>query len=122
MQWGKEEKESFKNIFSEIIELYTELSEFKESELHTLYNLALVDKDTNSQLNNSFFDIKGVLLKENKLGRYIPVCTQRAFSKFYSNRPNDMIFWNDDDRKAYFNAIEKVYLYFTNLTINTNGN
>ena len=121
-QWGKEEKESFKNIFSEIIELYTELSEFKESELHTLYNLALVDKDTNSQLNNSFFDIKWELLKENKLGRYIPFCTQRAFSKFYSNRPNDMIFWNDDDRKAYFNAIEKVYLYFTNLNINTNGN
>ena len=121
-QWGKEEKETFKNIFSEIIELYTEISEFKESELHTLYNLALVDKVTNSQLNNSFFDIKGALLKENKLGRYIPFCTQRAFSKFYSNRPNDMIFWNDDDRKAYFNAIEKIYLYFTNLIINTNGN
>lgn len=118
----KYDKETFKNIFSEIIEIYTEISDFKENELHTLYNLALVDKDTNSQFNNSFFDIKRELLKENKLGRYIPLCTQRVFSKFYSNRPNDMIFWNEVDRKAYFNAIEKVYLSFTNLIISSNGN
>lgn len=118
----KYDKETFKNIFSEIIEIYTEIADFKENELHTLYNLALVDKDTNSQFNNSFFDIKRELLKKNKLGRYIPISTQRAFSKFYSNKPNDMIFWNDDDRKAYFNAIEKVYYSFTNLIISKNGN
>lgn len=119
---GKYDKEAFKNIFSEIIEIYSEISDFKENELHTLYNLALVDKDTNSQFSNSFFDIKRELLKENKLGRYMPICTQRAFFKFYSNKPNDMIFWNDDDRTAYFNAIEKVYLSFTNLIISSNGN
>lgn len=118
----KFDKEAFKNIFSEIIEIYTDISNFKENELHTLYNLALVDKDTNSQLNNSFFDIKREILKVNKLGRYIPFCTQRTFSKFYSNSPNDMIFWNTDDRVNYYNAIEKVYLSFTSLIISKNGN
>jgi hypothetical protein len=118
----KYDKEAFKNVFSEIIEIYTDISDFRENELHTLYNLALVDKDTNSQFNNSFFDIKREFLKENKLGRYMPICTQRAFSKFYSNSPNDMIFWNGDDRTAYFNAIEKVYLSFTNLITSSNGN
>lgn len=119
---AKYDKEAFKNIFSEIIELYTEMSDFKENELHTLYNLALVDRDTNSQLNNSFFDIKREILKENKLGRYIPICTQRAFSKFYSESPNDMIFWNNDDRQAYYNAIEQVYISFINLIPSDNGN
>lgn len=118
----KYDKEVFKNVFTEIIELYTEISDFKENELHTLYNLALVDKDTNSQLNNSFFDIKREILKENNTGRYIPICTQRAFSKFYSKSPNDMIFWNSADRVAYYNAIEVVYLSFINLISANNGN
>jgi len=118
----KYDKEVFKIFFTEIIELYTEISDFKETELHTLYNLALVDKDTNSQLNNSFFDIKREIIKENKLGKYVPVCTQRAFSKYYSNTPKEMIFWNNDDRQSYFNAIELVYLSFINLIVTGNGN
>ena len=114
--------EKFKGLFSQIQELYIEIADFKESELHTLYNLALVDKDTNSQLNNSFFDVKREILKENKLGRYIPICTQRVFSKYYSNRSKEMIFWNNEDRQAYFQAIESVYLSFINLLETSNGN
>lgn len=116
------DKEKFKSLFSQILELYINISDFKESELHTLYNLALVDKDTNSQLNNSFFDIKREILKENKLGRYVPICTHRAFSKYYSNSPKEMIFWNNDDRQAYFKAIESVYFSFINLIGTDNGN
>lgn len=119
---AKYDKEVFKNIFVEIIELYTSISDFQDNQLHTLYNLALVDKDTNSQLNNSFFDIKREILKENKLGRYIPICTQRAFSKFYSKSPNDMIFWNSEDRETYYSAIEQVYFSFINLIHINNGN
>ena len=116
------DKEVFKTVFAEILEVYTEISDFKDNELHTLYNLALVDKDTNSQLNNSFFDIKREILKENKEGRYIPICTQRVFSKFYSKGPNNLIFWNNDDRQAYYNAIEEVYISFINLIPTKNGN
>ncbi|GAT62888.1 DUF262 domain-containing protein [Paludibacter jiangxiensis] len=109
------DKESFKSIYSETIELYSKLIDFKENELHTLYNLALVDKDTNSMLNNSFFDVKRELLKTNKLGKYIPICTQRAFSKYYSENPKEMIFWNSDDRHAYYESIEKVYNSYIHL-------
>jgi hypothetical protein len=115
-------KDVFKNLFSEILDLYTDISDFKETELHTLYNLALVDKDTNSQLNNSFFDIKREILKENKLSKYVPFCTHRAFSKYYSNSPKEMIFWNNDDRHAYFKAIESVYFSFMKLIPIDNGN
>lgn len=109
------DKENFKSIYSETIDLYSKLIDFKENELHTLYNLALVDKDTNSMLNNSFFDVKRELLKANKLGKYIPICTQRAFSKYYSENPKEMIFWNSDDRHAYYKSIEKVYNSFIHL-------
>jgi uncharacterized protein with ParB-like and HNH nuclease domain len=105
-------KELFKRNYATIIELYTKLSHIKETEVHTLYNLALVDKDTNSALNNSFFNIKRDILKENKLGRYIPVCTQRVFSKYYLSKPQEMIFWSDEDRKAYFGEIESLYNSF----------
>lgn len=115
------DKEKFKILFSKILELYIEISDFKESELHTLYNLALVDKDINSQLNNSFFDVKREILKENKLGRYVPICTHRAFCKYYSKSSKEMIFWNNEDRQAYFKAIESVYLSFINLIGTTNG-
>ena len=116
------DKEVFKSLFTQTLDLYIKISGFKESELHTLYNLSLVDKDTNSQLNNSFFDIKREILKENKLGRYVPICTQRVFSKYYSNSSKEMIFWNNDDRQAYFRAIESVYLSFINLIGTGNGN
>lgn len=108
-------KDIFKKIYSDVIELYYKITDFKEYEVHTLYNLALVDRDTNSLLNNSFFDVKRELLKLNKLNRYIPVCTLHAFSKYYSDSPKDMIFWNNDDRHAYFKNIEKVYNKYINL-------
>jgi len=113
--------EAFKTLFSKILDLYTEISNFKENEIDTLYNLALVDKDTNSQLNNSFFDIKREILKKNKLERYVPICTHRAFSKYYSINPKEMIFWSNDDREAYFKAIESVYHSFINLNSTDNG-
>jgi len=109
------DKDQFKTLYSEVIELYTNIVGFKENEIHTLYNLAIVDKDTNSSLNNSFFDVKREILKDDKIKKYIPICTQRAFSKYYSKSPKEMIFWSENDRIEYFNQIEKIYYSFTNL-------
>lgn len=107
--------EIFKIVYSDVIEIYSELSGIKDSEIHKLYNLALVDKETNSSLNNSFFDIKREILKTNKLGKYVPICTQRVFSKYFSSSPNEMIFWSNEDRKSYFKGIEDVYTKFIEL-------
>ncbi len=107
--------DTFKNVYSEALELYTEIADFKENEMHTLYNLALVDKDTNSSLNNSFFDVKREILKANKLNRYLPIGTQRAFSKYYSNSPQEMIFWNSEDRASYYGEIKSIYESFVKL-------
>lgn len=108
------DKDLFINSYTKTVNFYNQVTDFKENEVHSLYNLALVDKDTNSKLNNSFFDIKRNLLKENTLKRYIPICTERAFGKYYSKDSKDLIFWNDSDRKSYFKEIEKVYNSFVN--------
>ncbi len=111
----KYNKDTFKIVFGNVIQLYSEIVDFKDNELHTLYNLALVDVDTNSVLNNSFFDIKREILKENKLKRYIPICTQRVFSKYYSSSPMEMIFWSNEDKSSYFKAIKEIYESFVKL-------
>lgn len=103
-------KDKFSEISEKIIELSSKISGFNknENEKHTLYNLALVNKDTNSSLNNSFFDVKRNILK-NKTKKYVPICTLRVFEKYYSKSPKEMVFWSSEDRKDYFSAIKEVY-------------
>lgn len=107
--------DKFKEVYSETIDLYSEVSGIKDADMHKIYNMALVDKDTNSSLNNSFFDVKRKILKENKSEKYIPIATQRVFSKYYTSDPKEMIFWSNDDRKSYFESIQKVYGDFMEL-------
>ena len=54
--------------------------------IHTLGNLALLDKSFNSYLNNGFFDSKREkIIEEEKKGKfYIPICTKNVFLKFYN--------------------------------------
>jgi hypothetical protein len=107
--------------FKEVFDLYNGLADIEEREKHTLYNLALVDKSVNSALNNSFFDRKRSLIKEIGKANYIPVCTRRVFEKYYTDYPADMTFWNDVDRKAYFEEIEKLYNIFIDVLEKNNG-
>jgi uncharacterized protein with ParB-like and HNH nuclease domain len=101
-----------KEYFEEVFGQYNKLADIKEREKHTLYNLALVEQNVNSALNNSFFDKKRSLIKKIGKEYYIPLCTRRVFEKYYTDYPVDMAFWGDVDRKAYFDEIEKVYNYF----------
>lgn len=102
-------KEEFQDVFMKTIELNNKIAGMNENEIHTLHNLTLIDKETNSQLNNSFFDVKRMLLKENSTKKYVPIHTQRVFSKHYSEKPQEMSFWNTDDKQEYFAAIKKVH-------------
>ena len=109
-------KENYEKVVTKTIELNNNMAGMKDNEMHALQNLVLLDKETNHQLKNSFFDVKQNLLKENTSGKYIPIHTQRAFSKYYTESPREMIYWNVDDKQKYFAAINKVYdLYVQHL-------
>lgn len=99
---------------------FGEFSGINEKELHSIANLSLVDKDTNSSLQNYFLDRKReILMERHNPGpgkarlTYAPPATRKVFAKDYSrSHPGDMRLWTRDDRKNYIKAIETAYNYF----------
>lgn len=80
-----------------------------DEEVHSISNMALLDKDTNSSLNNSVFPIKRSKIFTAELERkaYIPICTKNVFLKYYSNNISHMQFWSESDRSDYSKALTK---------------
>ncbi len=93
----------FEEIFQRVL---SHLSKNKES-LHDISNLALLSFNNNAALNNSTFDVKrNKILEMDNLGEYIPLCTKRAFMKYYTqSQYHQLHFWSEDDRKAYTDAM-----------------
>jgi len=80
----------------------------EEEGMHTIENMALLDKDTNSSLNNAIFPIKRLrIIEQDKLGKFIPIATKNVFSKYYSKNISQMQFWGESDRHDYKNEIQK---------------
>ena len=94
---------------------FDELAGMNPDTMHSLRNMALVDKDTNSALSNGFLYEKRNILRERegKKETYVPMGTFAAFDKRFSDKILDMKFWSPDDRNAYFDKIEEAYNYFT---------
>lgn len=96
--------------------IFGDLSEITENELHAIGNMALVDRDTNSALQNFYLDRKRQTLYERQDNgqTYIMPSTRQVFAKAYTaSAPGDMRLWRREDRKAYGADIEKAYNYFT---------
>lgn len=95
---------------------FDELADMKPEQMHTLYNMALVDKDTNSALSNNYLyeKRKDLRQREREYKTYVPIGTWAAFNKLYSDKVLDMKFWSPNDRNAYFKKIETAYHYFIN--------
>lgn len=87
----------------------------EDGHMHTLYNMALVDKDTNAALSNNLIDTKRNILqdREKKDNIYIPIGTNFVFNKHFSPHISGMKFWSKEDREPYYNQIKKAYQYFT---------
>jgi len=108
--------DAFEGIEDEVYEAIKKCFEFGNDEnVHSIKNLCLLDGLTNSQLNNSVFDVKRGKIKKRELdGYYIPVCTKNVFLKAYTAYPTTNAYWTKTDRDAYFKSIEKTYNFFVN--------
>lgn len=104
-----------KNV-EEIDRFFDQYAQMDTGHMHTLYNMTLVDKDTNAALSNNLIDVKRKILqkREEQGETYVPIATNYVFNKHFSNRISDMKFWTKDDRNAYFAKIEEAYQYFIN--------
>lgn len=86
---------------------------------HSLSNMALLCKSQNSALSNSVFDVKRrLIINLDRTGEYIPYCTRMVFLKYYTEHTDEkqMIYWSENDRKAYIEAMNRVLKpYLANL-------
>ena len=113
----KDNKNAALSIINRIDKEFDDLAEMSEDQMHTLYNMALVDKDTNAALSNNLLDVKRNILKSRRKtdSIYILPATKKVFDKYYSDK-NELEespkLWTKPDRDKYFKAIEQVYMDF----------
>lgn len=95
--------EEFESLFEKIKK---EIKDDYGIDLHSLSNLTLLDKDTNSSLSNDFFDVKRrKIIEKDRNGEFIPLCTRNVFLKYYSKNPSQIHYWSEADRTDYLDRI-----------------
>lgn len=97
----------FETIYEEIIKYFNKAVD--DDDINDISNLALLDSETNRGYKNAVFPVKRMtIIKREKSGTFIPICTKNAFLKYFSEYPPKMSFWTQEDRDNYFKDIEKV--------------
>jgi hypothetical protein len=113
------DKEEFNKIVSEVYSLINKMAGITEKNTHQIDNLCLIDKNTNSQLNNSVFDVKREKIKKREVkGYYIPISSRNVFLKAYTDYPQNNAYWRLEDRNGYLKSLEEMYDYFVEEAIN----
>lgn len=119
---------NYKDIpgFNELIQAIDDNNETKIKELRLRFfaegeelmgiqNLTLLTEHDNRGIGNRFFFEKRQKLQEYyKKGSFMPACSMNVFMKFYSNNPQQMLFWDENDRKNYKTKIQEVINNFFN--------
>lgn len=97
----------FRILEQEIVALFTTPDDADAASVHSIANLALLDRNVNSALNNSCFEVKRrAIIEKDMAGQYIPVCTRNAFLKYYTEAEGQQIhFWGPEDRAGYLSHL-----------------
>ena len=98
----------FEILFKKINSIFTLDEESMDRESEGISNLALLSQPDNSALNNSVFEIKRRdIIRLDKKGSFIPLCTRRVFMKYYSDDGFDAqhFYWSESDRIVYLKEI-----------------
>ena len=104
----KENPESFDELANSVLEYYSKKSNI-ETDINDLSNLVLLDSGTNRSYKNAVFPAKRkTIINKEKEGVFIPVCTKNVFLKYYTPDLEQMTFWDENDRKHYFENIKSI--------------
>ncbi len=97
----------FRGLEQELLEVFSLADETETTGVHSIANLALLDRNVNSALNNGFFEVKRrAIIAWDKAGAYIPVCTRNVFLKYYTAAEAQQIhFWSVKDREGYLDEL-----------------
>lgn len=103
--------EQFRSLYEQILVYFGE-AESTEAD-HGLANLTLLDMSTNRSYKNAVFPIKRArVIQLDKEGTFAPLCTTNVFLKYYSPSIEHMMFWREDDGRAYQQAIVETLANF----------
>lgn len=105
---------SFDKIYSRYYRYYA--SDIPEDVRDRISNLTLLDESTNKGYHNSIFPVKRRKIREaeQRLGRFVPVCTRNVFMKFYTNAPTSLTDWLKSDADAYEDEMKNILkIYFS---------
>lgn len=106
--WNALEKSDTKTIEEERTKFFA-----ADDELMGIQNLTLLSEHDNRGIGNKFFFEKRQKLQEYyQKGSFIPACSMNVFMKFYSKNPEQMLFWDENDRKSYKEKIEQTIKIF----------
>ena len=102
--------ERFSTLFNAINNIFIDDQESIDLESEGFLNLALLSQPDNAALNNSVFEVKRrEIIRLDKQGSFIPICTRRLFMKYYNEDGTNeqFYFWTKEDRKNYGSAIQE---------------
>lgn len=100
----------FDTLEQELTDVFAPADEADVGDIHSIANLALLDQRDNSALNNSVFEVKRRhIIRRDKAGSYIPVCTRNLFLKYYTETGDQQLyFWSAADRQSYLEEMQRV--------------
>lgn len=82
--------------------------------LHSIGNLALLDRAQNSSLNNAVFEVKRQrVVKMDKEGDFVPIATKRIFLKYYADETSQhYATWTRKEREKYVADIQSAIHHY----------
>ena len=104
----------FSRLYEDIINYFNR--DVADEEINDISNLTLLDSTTNRGYKNAVFPVKrATIIRREKEGTYIPLCTKNIFLKYISEYPPKMSFWTQEDRDNYYNDLTRVLsIYLSN--------
>lgn len=108
-----QDENQFSILFNDIVAHFN--SNVKDEDINDISNLTLLDAETNRGYKNAVFPIKRkTIIKREKAGTFIPICTKNVFLKYFSDYPPKISFWTQEDRENYYNDLEKILGMYLN--------
>jgi hypothetical protein len=105
---NKTDEAGFEGILEAVFALFSASDDKLDGDdIHGLGNLALLQRDFNSRLNNAVFALKReCILELDEAGAYILPCTRNVFLKYYTKTEDQQLsIWSPQDQKAYYEKL-----------------
>lgn len=102
------DEQAFQDLYKALLNEYEDDSA-NDKVMHSIGNLVLLDRETNTSYKNFMFPVKrGRILNLEKTGKFVPPATRNVFLKAYSKCVDGPLKWSAKNKDDYRNEIIKV--------------